>query len=678
MTTCGEFLLFPQDTSDLINSLTPAERVFVYYIFRSNLPFNRMYRDQNHRYNNEILDLCEYLYDRKGSLDPGFTQDLETYLTYLWSNHGIYFLKEHSNNKRTPSRIGLTHLTPESLTAALKTTGYPKDYRHLIPTIFDPAVDPEMCVDGSIEKSGGNFYGPGMTEEQYRSLPTVVQNRLNAYCHLIEGKPGFVYYGVTGKYGHEMTVTVAWLTRALHHAQKHPEHFDSHLIAALDYLIQYYATGDEDFFKSHSIEWIQARSRLLVTQGFIENYHDPKKIRGNAGGEVTIRTIDLDALTPLLLRIEDTLPNPPEFKRDITKAARLNVSINQIAHAAGDYGPQTYIAAYCLPNYEDIRSSQGSKQVIYPTWCSPGELLNPELVKQFRTSAQREFIQRYDPNDELYDDLWDVQVLLHETIGHASGRLSVHTFQEPRKIADKLYCPGEALQVTDDTLPEFLGSDTTALEELRAEINALYMSVTSIEALAEAGVFKNWFKILGKEKLQEHCIIEMCRHGYRRYLEQKEDMEKICGAHARANVTIMNYLLEGGGISLNSETVTVDGQVFHVPEVQVVNLNKCLTSITDLLQHVQRIKSTANYLDCEKLFFVYTQSPVTLDEARRYRKYIDDIRKKLCGKVQSMIRVYPTFEPVVKDNEVIDMTAKPCSDFIGQNRFYDRIMLTAT
>jgi hypothetical protein len=676
MTTCKEFLFVPQDTLGLIDSLTPPERVFVYYIHRANLPFNRMCRDQNHRCSNEILELCEYLYDRKDQLDAAFCQDLDTYLVYLWANHGIYFANEQSNNKRTPARIGLTHFTAESLTAALTTTRYSKDCSHLIPIIFDPAVDPDMCIDGCIERSGNNYYGPGMTNEAFKSLPADMQNRINAYCHLIEGKPGVEFYGVTGKYALELQVTVTWLTRALHHARKYPEHFDSHLVASIEHLIDYYVSGDEELFKKHSIEWLQARSRLLITQGFIENYCDPMKIRGEAAAEITIRTVDLEAITPMLLQIEDTLPNPPEFKRDIRTAPRLNVSINQILHGAGHYGPQACIAAYCLPNYEDIRSTNGSKQVIYPKWRSAGEILNPELTTKFRTTSQREFIEKYDPNDTIYEDLWDLQVLLHETIGHASGRLATHTFRETKTIGDTVYQPGDTIQVTDSNISEFISSEATSLEELRAEINALYMGITSMEPLDQAGLYKNWLKTLGKDKLQEMCIIEMCRHGFRRYQAQPENMDRINGAHSRANVTIMNYLLASGGIRINEEIVTVDGQAYHLLEIQVVDLAKCLTATTELLQRVQRIKSTGDYQDCQKLFDTFTVWPVTLDQARRYRKYLDDIRKKLIGSVRSMVRVYPTFEPVIETGDIVDMTVTPCQDFVAQNRAYDRLMMS--
>jgi hypothetical protein len=676
MTTCKEHVFYPEDTTALLATLTPAERVFVYYMFRSNLPFNRMARDQGHRYNNEILEMCEYLYDRKDSLDPNFVADLETYIVYLWANHGIYFHNEYTNNKRTPGRIGLTSLTQKNLMVALQQTQYPEEFLHLFPTIFDPEVDAEMCVDESIEKSGNNYYGRGMTEEDYKSLPAEVQNRINAYCYLNQGKPSFEYYGVTGKYAPELTVVVCWLTRALYHARKYPTHFDAHLVRALEYLIEYYVTGDEDCFKKHSIEWLQAKGRVFFTQGFIETYSDPKKIRGDSAAEVTVRTVDLDSLTPLLLKIEETLPNPPEYKRDTQSAGQLNVSINRLIHGSGHNGPNVAIAAYCLPNYEDIRSIHGSKQVIYPQAPSAVELLNSDLYKQFRTANQKAFIEQYDPKEELSDVLWNVQVLLHETIGHGSGRLHQHTFTETKTIGDKVYQPGEMVTVTDMNISEFLGSESNSLEELRAEINALYMSITSTEALAAAGLYKDWYRILGKEKLQEQCVIEMCRHMLRRYLSQSENIVRINGAHARANVTIANYLIASGGVRIHEELVTVDGSTYHVLEMQVVDLTKCIASTTELLQRVQRIKSTGDYVDCRKLLETYTQWPVSLEMARQYRKYQDDIRKKLLGPVKATVRVYPMFEPVREDGEIVEMRVTPCKDFVAQNRLYDELMLS--
>src|SRR5437016_5795521 len=103
MSTYNEIYVTRDNTEDLFNSLTNEEKIFVYYIFRSALPFNRINRNQNHRYSNQIIELFEQIYHNLQVNDQNLIKDIETYLVYLWSNHGIYFLMEHTNNnKRTP------------------------------------------------------------------------------------------------------------------------------------------------------------------------------------------------------------------------------------------------------------------------------------------------------------------------------------------------------------------------------------------------------------------------------------------------------------------------------------------------------------------------------------------------------------------------------------------------
>ena len=99
----------------------------------------------------------------------------------------------------------------------------------------------------------------------------------------------------------------------------------------------------------------------------------------------------------------------------------INVSLNKILYGAGDYRTARWLAAYCLPNYGDIRAELGSKQVIYRNSDSR-RFYNQELWDRFNTKTQAAFRLDYDPEDKIYDDLWDLQVLLHETVGHGSGQ----------------------------------------------------------------------------------------------------------------------------------------------------------------------------------------------------------------------------------------------------------------
>jgi hypothetical protein len=679
MTTYNEIHTYHDDTTNLFNTLTSPEKIFTYFMFRASLPFNRIYRDQNHVHTNEIVKVFEFLYNNSSTLSPEFISDVKTYLVYIWSNHGPYFMTEQSNNKRTPSRLNMKYLNPQSFEEALNKLNYPEEFKHLIPTIFDPKMDPEMVVDSSIEQSGNNYYQKGFTEDHYNELPPEHKTKINAYFEVDENnKPQMVPYAVNYKYSDELNIANFWLEKALTHATQYPNTFDIHITNSLLLLIKYFETGDENMFKQHSIEWLQTNSNLDYTMGFIENYHDPKTIRGHAGAEITIKMANMEKINPVLLEFEQRIPIPDEYKKKGDKKTVMNVSPNRILFGAGDYGPMIITAAYCLPNYDDIRSEYGSKQILYKLPKPLSDKLNPGMAKLFRTTLEQEFIDKYDPNNELYEDLWDVQVLLHETVGHGSGAYHEHEFVEGENLTinNVTYKVGDKLQITDDNYSQFIKKDCSALEELRAEINALYMSIAEMDTLASLGVFKDWLNVLGADELKKHCVIEMCRSIFGRLLSQKDNMDDIEGAHARANFVITNYLLADGGISINEETKNIDGKDYTLMEIVVEDMANVWDNIVELLQIVQQIKSTGDTIGCHELFDRYTKYPITMKTARVYRQHMLNNRKKLVGDIKATVKIFPQFVPVFDGNEIVDVNTKASDDIFQQNLYQESLTLS--
>jgi hypothetical protein len=676
MTTYGEILAFKQ-SSKILEELTPAERVFVYYIYRASIPFNYMYRDQHHAKTNKLIEIMTNMYNHIKMTDKSeLLADIETYLAYLWTNHGVYFEREYTNNKRTPERIGLKYLTREAVVifymsyCIMNNISYDQS---LIDNIFDLTVDPEATVDGSIELSGNNFYQKGFTEEMYQAFPDEIKNSINAYFSIDENNNSVVqFHCVNGHFGSELKVVIYWLCLALTHVMNNLDVFDQYFVSSLSYLIQYFATGKEEFFKKHCIEWIKTDSRLDYTMGFIETYNDPKKIRGHPGAEVTVKTMDMTKLNPVLLELEQRIPINSDFKRLPGSQGRINVSVNDIMFSAGDYGPLIWTAAYCLPNYDDIRSTHGSKQVIYKLPNSPAKINNRELYDEFRLNSMKEI----DPEDKLSGNLWDVQVILHETIGHASGRFGMHTFQEGESLIlnGTTYSIGDTIQVTDTNYNQLITSNTDALEELRAEINALYMSINEIDTLNELGLFKGWLEKLGYEGLQRQCIIEMARHAIRRYTAQQENFKTIAGAHAKANIVISNFLIDANAIKFIDEIKTIDEIDYHVIGVEVIDLDVAINAVTALLQLVQTIKSTGDGTKCTELFNKYTVYPTTIEQGNLFRKYSEDIRKRLVGSIKCQTRIYSRYEPVMINGCLTDIKIHDDEDYIEQNFRLDSLV----
>lgn len=683
--------------SDLYNDLTPAERIFIYYMYRASLPGNKIAADQMHRHSGPITDLFEHIITHAHSLKNNdttalscdinqFLSETKTYLIYLWTNHGQYFLKEHANAKRTPHKLGLATLTQENLERVLQMLAYPNavdSVERIASSLFDTQHESTCCVANNINASAGNMYGSDFTEDDYQALSASDRTGVNSYFYIdtTDGNriPKVEKYKVGGKYSKELGVACYWLQKAYEHAKNHTQNFDANLTASLDLLISFLRTGNEEYFKKHSIAWLKSNSRLDYCFGFIETYDDPKDCVGSFQAEVTIKAVDMKVLNLLLPQLEKKLPLPQEFMRETIDdmSAIPNASINKTVFSAGHLGPLRITAAYCLPNYSEIRSQHGSKQIMYHPDKGLSEVIAPELSRTLcYTREQAAWLAQYDPEGQLAKDIWSVHCILHETLGHGSGRLARHTFKkgDPLTIAGKKYAVGDVIPVTSENASEFLAGNSSALEELRAEIIALYMSIEMFDELDKVGLYKDWTAKLGKEKIIEQLIFDMAATGLRRLLSQDIEQREITGAHALANTTIMNYLCDGGGLELVQEELTVNDKAHHVLGFRIGNIQKVLSDIKDLMIQVQTIKSTGDGVACDQLINTYGRHVRTVEHVA----ILQANQKALVGDLKVSARIYPRFVPV-HDNTgkcIVDIHATWPADIVEQWAEFRRLELS--
>lgn len=674
--------------------LTPQERVFIYYFMRASLPGSRILTDQLHRNGLTILDIFETLILNKNSdlsalknsLDIAlFFEQVIIFLAYLWTNHGQYFAREHANEKRTPARLGLELLTEKNMCAvfeALDLPIYAKKLRALSKSLFDETDEPTCTVSGSIEESGVNFYSHDFTQKDFDALDPFAQTKLNAYFYVSNsnGKrtPHIDSYRIGGKYGEELSVAHYWLNKAFTHAKNFPAQFDRYFCAGLEALLDFLISGNEADFQQHSKQWLASSSRLDYTFGFIETYQDPKSYRGSFEAEVTIKTIDIKKLNALLPAFEQKLPFPTEFMRTPLADGSLptpNASINLQLFGSGEFGPLNLVAAYCLPNYSEIRAEYGSKQIIYQAEKSLESLVDPALARKLKhSSSYAQWLEKHDPDNQLFSDLWTIHVILHETLGHGSGKLAEHTFndKELRTVASKTYGINETIQVTSENLPELLLGYEQTLEELRAEIIALYTSIVHVEELCAGGFLGNWLEKIGKNNLIDALIIEMAATGLRRLTLQPIDAKIITGDHARANYTIMNYLLDGGGIAIKEETIHIHDSLHTVLDIEVCNQAQAISDITTLMVTVQKIKSTGDGCAARNLINTYG-IPV---RNQKHIKIMHENRATLQGDVKAVAALYPIIEPVFDaQGNISDALARWPKDLIDQQLYYRTIRM---
>lgn len=680
---------------DLWNSLTPEERILAYYLYRASMCGNRILADQTHRDAVEITNLFEEIIHNKDIIHAQcgahldveqFLSHVETLLVYLFANHGQYLLREVQNHKRTPDKLGLATITPENLVAVMQALGR-HDAQDIVArlhsSLFHAHIEPTLTVEGDIEKSASNVYSSDFTEEDFAALDHHMRSAINAYFYIeiIDGKrvPKIMQYKIGGKYSDELSVALHWLTKAYQHAQQHPHAFDEHIVESLAHLLNFLVTGDEEDFKRFSIEWLKTKSRIDFNFGFIEVYQDPKQYRGAFAAEITVKTVDMAHMNSLLPLLERQLPFPEVFKRKNLEdiSAIPNASVNAKIFASGDAGPAKITAAYCLPNYAEIRAGHGSKQIIYQLGKSVSELINPELSRRlFTLNEHVAWLNEHDADGSLDRVIWDVHVLLHETLGHGSGRLAQHQFVEgdPLAISGVTYAIGDTIEVTDININEFIGGYFSALEELRAESIALYTSIFNFDELAAIGVFKEWPNKIGKETLIERMIIHMAEQGIRRLVTQADDATEIMQAHARANTAITNYLLDHGGLELVEETYQVNGVDHTVVGIRLTNLDQTLQAIKDLVIEVQRIKSTADGQALTHLMKTYG----TCIRHPHHIRALKVNRQAVQGDLKLIAEIFPRLMPVFDASGamILDVAAEWPNSFLEQQLELSRLALS--
>lgn len=670
---------------ELWNGLTPEERIFAYYMMRASIPGNIIMADQMHRDAVDLISLFHTIITNKeiiqrsctGHMDvPQFLKEAELFLIYLFAHHGHYFLKEFEDHKRSPQRLNMTELTPKNLALVMKALNIQNAdliEELLQKALFDASHEPTLVVEGSIEQSSGNLYAPDFTQKDFDEVSPELKSVLNAYFSIEEHDnkrvPKVEFYKIGGKFSRELEVAHYWLSKAHEHVLKFPNQFDQYIPQSLAYLLKYLETGDENYFKQFSIAWLKTKSRIDFNFGFIETYHDPLHYRGSFEADITIKAIDMQKLNAMLPSLEKKLPFPEEFKRkNLDDAAAIpNASINAKIFASGDAGPVKLTAAYCLPNYKEIRAEHGSKQIIYQAGKGLGQLINPILSRNLLNSKEHaQWLEQNDPEMQLMRDIWNVQVILHETLGHGSGRGTMHTFVEgdPLNIGGKTYAVGDMIPVTSENTVEFFGGYSDAFEELRAEIIALYTSIYNFDELAQAGLYKDWPTKLGKQKLIECIIIEMARLALSRLLSQSDAALEIVQAHARADTAILNYLLDHGGIELIEETYYVHDKPHTVIDARITDLQKTLDAIKKMACQVQRCASTADAASVNHIMKTYA----TCVRYPHYIKILKENRKAVQGDLVEVAEIFPRLRAVVNNqNMVIDIAAEWPKSFLEQH-----------
>lgn len=364
----------------------------------------------------------------------------------------------------------------------------------------------------------------------------------------------------------------------------------------LENIAQSFTTGSLNAHKKGSRFWVLDREPAVEAYiGWMFTYRDPAGERGEFFGWTSMMNRKLsEKFQNLVQNAEDFLVELPwgkDFEKD--KFSKPDFTSIDVMAFAGSTVP----VGLSIPiTYEELRHHDGFKNLTL------GNVLNTRFKSDnypFLSETDQELMKKFKAPS------FNVQVALHELLGHGSGKLfriddegklnfDKNAVINPLtgKPVEKWYEPGE----TFDSKFKAMGS---SYEECRAESVALHLCFN-----------RDVMKILGHTDVEEieNLIyvgwLLMIYAGAGRATEMWNPTTKQWGqAHSQARFAIMKVLLEAGVFNIDE---TDPGKMLKITldreKIQTVGRE----AISNFLLKLQVYKSTADYEAANELYEHYS------------------------------------------------------------------------
>lgn len=440
------------------DELSRQQQLFLYHLVQAAEAANDIAYDQLHRSSLDARELLEVIVEHGDDIDSETLENIQSYLFGFYINVGPYDdwrgRKFVLNVSPTRYRIAAQRAQEAGGTLENGETILLRAQR-LQPFLLDRDFEPAL-----IDKSSSDFlvgsavnYYEGVTQAEVTAWVSAgnEQNPLNSRVVKRDGEIVEEVYRAgddvvtPGLYTQELTNVIGHLEQAMEYAET------SYQAETIRLLIRFFQTGDLQDFHAYNVHWVGDRSDIDFIMGFIESYQDPRARKGLWESviyyENPILTRSMEQLAAHAQYFEDRQPWDDRFKKqNITNPPMARVV--EVVHVSGDAGRGTPTGIH-LPHNQLIRETYGSKNVfLHNVKAVYDQRQNSAIFEEFiRDDLVRAQVARC---GQLAGD---IQVALHEVVGHASGKVSPTLTQDPRE-----YLPGYY----------------STIEEARADLVALY------------------------------------------------------------------------------------------------------------------------------------------------------------------------------------------------------------
>ena len=560
---------FLQLEAESFNDLTPRQKALAFWLSMAAIAVNPIVYDQNSTYGLELKHLLEQILTHSRGIDPTVLKKLTDYTKLFWANHG--------NHNAFTSQKFLPEFTPEELRAAalqaLKNRAalgpqakLLEELQALRQPIFDADYQPSLTEknprngEDPLTASSNNLY-EGVTMGDLKDFHD--QYPLNSRLVKRNGKlveqvyrAGGAGKGAAGLYAEELGRAIRYLTMALPYAGASTK-------KVLQDLIRYYQTGDPADWRQFNIDWVHDDSPVDFTNGFIEVYKDPRGLKGAMQAYVTVVDEKMNKLMKDLASnagyFESRAPWDDKYKLDAPHPPLVNAVEALIMTA--DFDVMTI--GENLPNEAEIHDKYGSKSFVFS-----GSMRALAAARGTKVSQEFAFTEEERARAEKYQVLAsDLEVAMHEVLGHGSGKMNPRLTQEPAVYLKEYY---------------------STLEEARADLVALWNffdpKLLAMGAIPNLEVAKAAYDTEARAGLVQ--------------LHEFPTGDTIEEDHRRGTQLIVNFIRDKTGAI---QPVERDGKVYLV----VKDYEQMHKGVGMLLAELMRIKAEGDYEAARALISKY-------------------------------------------------------------------------